>query len=99
MRMSTFNDYLMQVDRAWVRAQQGTGSRSFDWRDCRGDVFYAVAHKMRPDLANRMSGTERDPRRVQYEDLDGWLGWFVTEWNRWPREMPMQTEGGPDGEG
>ena len=95
MGRSTFNDYLMQVDRAWAQSKEST--TPLDWHACRGSVFYAVAHKMRPDLAKRMSGTENDPRKVKYEDLDGWLGWFVAEWNR-SLHRQLWAEGDRDGE-
>ena len=80
MRALTFNDFLMQVDRAWSRSKQSP--TPVDWRVYRGEFFYAVVNKMRPRLAKRLCGTPKDPRQVEYDDLDSWLGWFVVEWNR-----------------
>ena len=66
----TFNVYLSHVERYMKQGAPRGVAHGFalrmDW----------------PEMFFQIEGTDRDPRKVAQDDIDGWLGWLVTEWNR-----------------
>ena len=66
----TFNDYLFTVERL---RRAGVPRPEAHWQ--------AVGSHWH-EMADRLRGTDRDPRSMSNGDIDGWLGWLVVEWNR-----------------
>ena len=66
----TFNVYLSHVER-YIR--EGTP---------RGKAHGCALREDWPKMFFKIEGTDDDPRRIAQNDIDGWLGWLVGEWNR-----------------
>jgi hypothetical protein len=66
----TFNDYLFTVERL-----RRTGIP-------RPEAHWQAVGSHWHEMADRLRGTKRDPRRLKNGEIDGWLGWLVVEWNR-----------------
>jgi hypothetical protein len=66
----TFNDYLFAVDKLRLRGIS------------RPDAHWQAISTRWYEMADKVSGTKRDPRRMSDGDIDAWLGWLVVEWNR-----------------
>lgn len=66
----TFNEYLFTVDKL---RERGLSRPDAHWKS-----INAHWHEM----ADKVKGTNRDPRRMRDYEIDSWLGWLVAEWNR-----------------
>lgn len=76
----SLNDFIMAIDRE--RTKILMAEPDIDWRTRRAQCFWDVLCDVRPKLAKAIGKTDKDPRKLMPIELDGWLGWMASRWNR-----------------